>query len=342
MQKVAIYGIACVFVLVILFSVISIMGYSQQKPTSPMQPLSGPGGADYNYLSVKESVYGEGQNQYWIFEPDNPSATSAPVIIFMHGWGATTPTFYQAWINHLVKKGNIVIYPRYQVDITTPSDNFTPNSIRAVKEALNELESGNHVKPQLSNFAIVGHSAGGLISMNLASLAQSEGLPTPKAVFAVEPGKSRSSNDTVGPVLENLTKISPNTLLLSLAGENDDWVGDQDARRIISETTQIPPENKDFLLLISDTRGEPPLWADHFAPLAPMTSFKNNNLSVNLTFWVDSRDYYGTWKLFDGLYEAAFYGKNREYALGNTTQQRFMGLWSDGVPVKQIEVTDTP
>jgi hypothetical protein len=57
---------------------------------------------------------------------------------------------------------------------------------------------------------------------------------------------------------------------------------------------------------------------------------------------VNALDYYGTWKLFDGLIDAAFTGKNRQYALGNTPQQRFMGVWSDGVPVKELRVTDKP
>jgi hypothetical protein len=57
---------------------------------------------------------------------------------------------------------------------------------------------------------------------------------------------------------------------------------------------------------------------------------------------VNALDYYGTWKLFDGLIDAAFTGKNRDYALGNTPQQRFMGVWSDGVPVKELKVTDKP
>jgi hypothetical protein len=60
------------------------------------------------------------------------------------------------------------------------------------------------------------------------------------------------------------------------------------------------------------------------------------------TMMVNALDFYGTWKLFDGLCDAAFTGKNREYALGNTPQQRFMGLWSDGVPVKELKVTDKP
>ena len=33
-------------------------------------------------------------------------------------------------------------------------------------------------------------------------------------------------------------------------------------------------------------------------------------------------------------------GRNREFALGNTPQQRFMGLWSDGRPVQELVVID--
>ena len=57
---------------------------------------------------------------------------------------------------------------------------------------------------------------------------------------------------------------------------------------------------------------------------------------------VDALDYYGFWKLFDGLCNAAFYGKEIKYALGNTPEQRFMGRWSDGTPVKELVVTPKP
>jgi hypothetical protein len=52
--------------------------------------------------------------------------------------------------------------------------------------------------------------------------------------------------------------------------------------------------------------------------------------------------YYSIWKVFDGLIDAAFYGKRRNYALGHRHEQRFMGLWSDGVPVKGLLVTQYP
>jgi hypothetical protein len=53
-------------------------------------------------------------------------------------------------------------------------------------------------------------------------------------------------------------------------------------------------------------------------------------------------DYYSTWKLFDALTDYAFYGTEQEFCLGNTTEQRFMGYWSDGVAVRVLVVTDTP
>lgn len=316
--------------LIFLFNPATAYGIDVQPPS---QPLSGPGGSDYNHSQIITYSYGQGAQQYWIFEPASPKPNSAPVIVFNHGWAATNPLIYQAWINHLVKKGNIVIFPRYQNNIFDSSDNFTQNAIYSVKDALKQLQSGDHVRPQMENLAIVGHSAGGLISINMAAQASSAGIPLPKAVFCVEPGKSRSGEDKMGPVMENLSNISPNTLLLTLAGDRDDIVGNSDAKKIISDTPQIPVENKDYVLMVSDDYGNPPLEADHLAPLAVW----NSN---NFTLLVNALDYYGTWKLFDGLYEAAFYGKNREYALGNTSQQRFMGLWSDGRPVKELIVQD--
>jgi hypothetical protein len=172
----------------------------------------------------------------------------------------------------------------------------------------------------------------------MASSYAAYGLVPPRAVFAVEPGRSRSSEDQIGPLLANLSNIPPNTLLLTLAGDQDTWVGDEDAIRIINHTPQIPIQNKDYILMVSDTHGTPELVADHFAPLA--ASFMV--MGLDLDFLVNAQDYYGTWKLLDGLLDSSFKCTNQEYALGNTTQQRFMGVWSDGQAVKELVVTDNP
>ena len=57
---------------------------------------------------------------------------------------------------------------------------------------------------------------------------------------------------------------------------------------------------------------------------------------------VDGMDYYSTWKLFDALMDYSFYGTNKEYCFDNTPEQRFMGFWSDGTPVAELLVTDSP
>ncbi len=230
------------------------------------------------------------------------------MIIFNHGFAAIFPELYQGWIEHLVKRGNIVIYPQYQ-DFLTPSEDFTPNAINATKNALKELETGSHVHPQLDKIAIVGHSAGGIISINMAALASSEGLPQPRAVFCVEPGTDESRKNKS---MVNISEVPPDTLILTLAGADDQIVGSEFSQIIIRNTKQVPLDNKDYVLMVSDNHGKPALIADHIMPL----SFKIEFLNLNISFMTNTMDYYGTWKLFDGLYEAAFYNRNREYSLG--------------------------
>ncbi|MEW5802021.1 MAG: alpha/beta hydrolase [bacterium] len=289
----------------------------------PAQPSTGPGSIDYAHSQVTRSSHGAGALHYYIYEPDLPRPDNAPLIVFLHGWGGTDPGIYDAWIQHIVKRGNIVVFPTYQT-MVTGSVQYTSNSIQAVVDSLKTLNSEGHVEPDLSRFAVVGHSCGGILAANMAALAETAGLPVPKAVMSVEPGISSSFK------LEDLSTIPSNTLLLSLVGDRDGVVGASDAKNIFWNTSQIPFDNKDFIIMVSDSHGSPSLHADHFAPCC---SHSNET---------DPLDYYCLWKLFDALTDAAFYGENREYALGNTPQQRYMGEWSDGTPVRELVVTDNP
>jgi len=341
--------------------VCSLTSVAFQTASPPAQPQTGPGGKQYGHSAVTKNRYGTGGKEYWIFEPDSPKPRSAPVIVFLHGWGGMNPLYYGAWLDHLVKRGNIVIYPRYQSNLLTPISDFLPNTLHAVKDALERLRTEpGHVSADLSKFAALGHSLGGLLAANLAALASESSLPRVMAVMSVEPGITEAP---INVPLADLKKIPPETLLLAVAGDQDTLVRDHDAKRIYYESTRVPENNKDFVMLLTDTHGRPALQASHRAPTAHDKSYDNgegvgggpsersnrvgdarqNSQRARLdTMMVNALDYYGTWKLFDGLCDAAFYGKNREYALGNTPQQRFMGVWSDGVPVKELKVTDKP
>jgi hypothetical protein len=169
-------------------------------------------------------------------------------------------------------------------------------------------------------------------------------------------------------------------LLLVVAGDRDRVARDIDARRIYYGSSRIPPQNKNFVLVMSDLYGTPPLEAHHLAPLArsgpaaspqepapaalkerraerraargdtglPSTADGEEpedrlpDVSGVAGTAPDALDFFAFWKLFDALTDAAFYGKNREYALGNTPQQRGMGFWSDRRPVREMIVFERP
>ena len=233
------------------------------------------------------------------------------------------------------------------------------------------------MKPDLDKVAVVGHSMGGVIAANLAARWQVLGVPQPKAVMCVQPGKAWTMSERTAVKLEDLSLIDKNTLLLAVAGDRDRLAKDVDAKRIFKESTQVLSQNKNYVVLVSDDHGQPALAASHFAPCAPNLKYGDPSVSssdsgspssggrfrerlrermqgrqaengdepdytTETAHAIDALDFYGTWKLFDGLSDAVFHGTNREYALGNTPPQRFMGKWSDGTPVKELQVTVTP
>jgi len=366
----AIFRLTSLLAIVLAVVIVNpLSAWTKEKPTGPQQPASGPGGADYAHKQVVANMYGKGATRYWIFEPADPKPENAPVILFNHGWGAMEPLYYGAWIDHIVKRGSIVIFPVYQDSLRTLTSDFTPNAAAGIRSAIDKLQSKpGHVKPQLDKVAIVGHSMGGVITANLGAQWKQLGIPLPKALMCVEPGKTSAMSRIVSIKLADMSMIPKDTLLLTIAGDRDLLVRDIDAKRIFRESTNVLPQNKNYIVLVSDDHGLPPLIADHRAPIA--TNPKYTDVSAEgvagqtLIEWqlrrntestddspddmaadthgVDALGFYGVWKLFDALTDAAFYGRNREYALGNTPQQRFMGTWSDGAAVNELQVTTIP
>jgi dienelactone hydrolase len=290
----------------------------------PGQPASGPGGSDYAHAGYAMVHQGSGNLEYWMYEPRSPQPASAPVVVFNHGWGAMDPVYYQAWLEHLVKKGSIVIYPRYQASMLTPPSQFTGNAITAVKNALAYLVAHpGDTQAQLDKFAILGHSYGGVVTVNMANRWQSAGLPQPKAIMPTQP-----YSQTIDTSLSGI----PSTVLMNChVGQDDTVVGRAGCDRIWDRTGHIPAANRDYVWMFTDTYGTPDLLSDHSAPTTGGGSGRE----------VDATDWYGFWKTFDGLRNCAFYGTDCAYAVGNTPEHRYMGLWSDGHPVTELSITDT-
>lgn len=329
-------------------------------PKPPRQPKTGPGGSDcaHDYVRV-EGPFGQGAEAFWIYEPEMPVPATAPVIAFLHGFSAVDAQAYGGWIGHLVRRGNIVIYPVYQTTMFGP-EHYTAHALAALKAALRMLRTEpDHVRPDLTKFAFVGHSIGGTISANIIGMAAREGLPRPRAFMACHAGDTNSMLPVLPSHLLPPSRM-PDLLMLVLVGAGDHVAGDTTGRRIFTQSTGIGPAHKNLIIVPSDHSGSPGLSSNHFAPLSAIKAFATGaRLSIGLeetmlpgalrspltarigiamylptSGGIDALDFYGYWKWLDALTDAAFYGTHRDLALGDTPEQRYLGTWSDGRPVK--------
>ncbi len=360
----------CFAVAVAVVCLASACARTSGGAAQPKQPASGPGGAAYKHADVKIYRVGSGNEEYWLFEPASPAPETAPVVAILHGWGGMNPQSYGAWIRHLVRRGNIVIYPRYQESLRTNPAAMTAAAAASIRDAFAQLRRPGHVHAEKGRFAAVGHSLGAVIALNLAAVADDENIPPLAAVMSAEPGDSKNSNvakkfnlKNTQSILMDYSKVPADTLYISLAGDNDRMVGDETAKFLFSKTTAIPSKNKAFIIVHSDSHGSPPLDASHSFPPAPDNSLNvgydsnsgpvrdfikkkiaerraenSEDMESRRHHMTDALDYYGTWRLFDALTDCAFYGKYCELALFDTPKARFMGKWSDGTPVKELTI----
>jgi acetyl esterase/lipase len=304
-------------------------------PQPPTQPTTGPGSSEAFFGGVTSigQAPDAALSDYWIFVPADPLPGTAqagepfPLVIFIHGSTVTTPDPYLAWIEHLVRRGAVVLYPLYEVPTEEGPLDYRQTVQDDVQAGLAMLEDES-VPVDLTRVAVVGHSLGADQALVYAASAAAADLPVPTAVMSVAPGCFPMRSD--GPCYEaDLGLIPATTRLLLVTAEHD--TGTTGTALIWEELTGVPLENRDVVRLVADGHGRPSLLADHTQALAG-----------GIPYTPDAFDWYGTWKWLDALMGCAFDEEWCEYALGNTPEQRFMGTWTDGIPVAEPLVTDEP
>jgi hypothetical protein len=289
-------------------------------PLSPRQPNAGPGGAEYRHAQVFETTHGQGGQQYWLFEPMEPAVAKAPLVIFLHGYSAMEPYAYRGWIEHLVRRGNIVVYPRYQETLLTPPGEYHPNTLVAVRAALRTLATKGRTAPDSGRVGVVGHSAGAIGAIHYTAVAKKEGLPVPTTAVLIQPGQGPKWGVPLLP-LEFTDKLPAGLRLVVAVGDADSIVGDVSARRVWRQTGDV--RERVFVTVQSDSHGEPPLRAGHLSPLSA-----DGELA-------DALDWYGWWRLLDCACASAASGEPLRL-------DPAMGSWSDGRPLKPLKIEYPP
>jgi hypothetical protein len=243
---------------------------------------------------------------------------------------------YGKWVGHMVKKGNTVIYPRYQTNLLFPGpEKFADNVARAIRDALSELNKPGHAKPIVSQLSIAAHSYGGVISCNLAINYESFGIPQPKVMLLCSPGTGKLD----GGRLVSYRNM-PSEVSIVLITSEDDWiVGDEFAVKVFSEAKNARHLN--LLRQVGDDYGFPVIEAHHNMPYSLNKLYDNGirNYSSKKSLRIstsDAVDYFGYWKIFDAMLDCKRYGLNCATAYGGTYEQLNLGNWSDGTPVKPM------
>lgn len=169
---------------------------------------------------------GTGPTSAWVFRPAGPSKG---VVLFLHGWGAFDPAAYRPWIDHLTAGGRTVVYPQYQgPPFLSPGTAFA-SVLQGVARAVRD----GHLPT--TGWVVTGHSAGGAMSADYAAAARRFRVPVPRAVVAFYPGR-RIRRIPLGIPSFSLATIPRATELVAVAGDHDETVGTDEARRIARET----------------------------------------------------------------------------------------------------------
>lgn len=324
---------------IVLLSMLQAPPIEKANAVPPGQPDSGPGGASYGHAEVVFSDFARRADGFWLFEPAKPMPEKAPVIVFHHGYGAINPMIYGAWIRHMVRRGNIVIYPRYQKSLLWPgSKKFIPNAVRGIRSALEALKADSgRVQPDTTAFFLAGHSYGGALSANIAARYQELGLPHPKGVLLCAPG----TGPLKGGLLGDYSGISPGTQLGIVVSVNDYVVGETLGRLIYQTATATP--SRYLIRQFPDSHSAPEISAGHNECYALDEAFDGgvHNLSLRRAESVaqeNAVDYYLYWKMLDAMQDCYLEGRHCELAKGCGPEALYMGQWSDGRPVQPLEI----
>lgn len=235
---------------------------------------------------------------------------------------------------------------------------------------------GSQMAVKLAARIATGQSFGRGVHLPAGATGAQLHLPRPRWLQVVQPGPTSFQD------YGDADAIPPDTLVVVVVGEDDTLAGEDKARQIWGALDQVPQGNRDYVRVRSHRRGPwtagPPAPGCELDPVgevseqarwyAAILSCGSNGLAwsrvpkppgtrntvgpgsqtgdLTADHYFpgrgDALDVHATWKLAQALAECSGRGHSCEYALGDTPEQRAMGSWSDGEPVHELCVTNTP
>jgi dienelactone hydrolase len=216
--------------------------------------VAGCGGGVGSAVSTRPTVEGLQTQQArgsWIF---HPAGTPKRLVIFFHGQGdatEATPANHRQWIDHLVKQGAVVVYPRYE-QVYSPA--VLDPAVAGIKQASGRL--GLKGLPVLA----LGYSRGAALAVEYAAVAKRQHVPVPDAVESVNPVPFGETARVV-----DLRPLEPRTILAVIVSEKDPH-GSDGAGLLFQRLRDSGFPGNQIELNIARSHGS--FTADHLAPLS--------------------------------------------------------------------------
>ena len=326
---------------------------AQTGARQPAQPNGGPGGSASPFHGLRVIDGGSGYNAWEILAPADPAPPMAPLVVVMHGYYEFSGyRINDAIARHTALTGDVVIYPRWQTGIATPCPGpyligpCITSAATAIHAAIAFLHAHPHqVQPHLDEASYFGFSFGGIITADMISRYKALGLPAPQAIWLDDPHDGGLTANNEPAVYPSLAGIPATTKIvchdgadgvISLTDSRGQSLADGGCNAVFPKLRQIPAANKSLVLTTTDAHGRPTLSSAH-GVCAGSAATKTTPAAG-----VDAYDWGFCWRSFDALRACAVSHVDCQYALGNAPQNRYIGTWSDGVPIIGLKVQPQP
>jgi pimeloyl-ACP methyl ester carboxylesterase len=299
-----------------------------------------------------------------VYQPQNPflGENGKPkVVIYLHGFDLGASEIYGSHLVHLVKQGYYVFYPNFQTGFCS----FPASEWQTIEQLIDETIGdgliaqkdwiNNALKSVSTAYGTVGftdttaldtyvfgHSLGGLFALSWPYFVQQENYPEnmmPLQILVADPIPDTAAPQfpgRLGQIIEKFTDVidvkvtgAALTMPVAILHGNDDWVVPKDSWK--EKFPYIKTNQKKMFLSFTDQRGCPAMYSNH-EQATVNTSFFPPLLALTVLDGVGTED--------DLNWRYIWYGLDRVIRYGDRADQlQFdMGTWSDGEPVKPIQV----
>lgn len=309
--------------------------HSGRTIVQPGPLKKGPGSLNYKHRDWRISEGGDGADAWIAFEPVSPRPGSAPLAIVTHGYGEFSgfDRLYEL-IRHTVRKGNVVVFPRWQISDFDPCPGpfnikaCMDSAVTGIHDALTYLRaSSDRVQPDTSRTSYYGYSFGGIITANIANQYRFYGLPRPRAVFIDDPHDGEVAGLGEPALDDSLTGIPADVKFECHSGA-DGVLGvprliEGSCNAVFPKLSHIPGRNKSLVMTRTDDWGTPALSSTH-------------GVCASNPGTADAFDWRFCWRDWDALRSCAYEERLCQLALGTGPRHRWLGRWSDGRPVARL------